>query len=245
MKEGWTQSCWAVPRYYPLAPSGEVKLDAPLVEWKRRWILLQQLRYNRFPALLKWMKTVRTGRLMLYTQGASIRPEAWHLTTFWASYCYIPPPLVSSNNHGEKSMQTTSRSAITCERKLHTLTLNFSVFQAAMLQFSLYNVGRVHCKTANLPGIAFSYRRWPHWGHGCRAHISSLLRSRNSENQQFSQEAMPVEIDPESCMVGHYNLLSISWPIMQCNNKMFLSAHKQRDHLACLTNLMVALLLIT
>lgn len=186
-----------------------------------------------------------TGQLMLYTQRGSIQPGAWHLTTFWASYCYIPSPLVSSNNHGDKSMQTSSRSAITCERKLHTLIFNFQFFKLSCCNFHFYIVGRAHCKTANIPGVAFSYRCWPHWGHGCRAHISSLLRSRKSENQQFSQEAMPVETDPVSFMAGHYNLLSISWPIMQCNNKMFLSAHKQRDHLACLTNLMVALLLIT
>lgn len=46
-------SCWTVQRYYPLAPSGEVKPDAPFVEWNRGWILLQQHCNNRFPHLLE------------------------------------------------------------------------------------------------------------------------------------------------------------------------------------------------
>lgn len=47
---------------------------------------------------------------------------------------------------------------------------------AIILQFS-HSVA-----AANIPGTVFSYKRWPHQGDGCKAHISSLLRIQNSEN---------------------------------------------------------------
>lgn len=115
------------------------------------------------------------------------------------------------------------------------------VFEPSYCSFHIHTVGRAHCNKANIPGTVFSYRRWPHQGDGCRAHISSLLRSQNSENEQFSQEAVLDETDSVSSSQCAVNFNAHN----AMRQQIILSAQKQRDHLACLTNLMVALLLIT
>lgn len=138
------------------------------------------------------------------------------------------------------SAPTSSRSTINmfvCERKLYARSWRRKS-GAIILQFShSLDIERANCKAAYIPDTVLSYKRQPHQGDGCRAHISSLLRSQNSENW-VCEEAMQHEADSVSFMTIHYNLLSISMPRMPCNATV-------NYHLARFTNLMVALLLIT
>lgn len=95
--------------------------------------------------------------------------------------------------------------------------------------------------TANLPGAAFSYKRWPHQGDGCKAHISSPLRNMKTSKSTFSTGC--------NARLTRFSKMSYS-PIVYNENKARKDTQqgygqKQRDPLARLTYLMVSFLLIT